>query len=110
MNHPNIATIYAVEESPEGKALVLELCSGRDAGSGAPVKAVAGARPSFEAGAPVALFDSNIVATAEGMPPDYQYDVTADGKRFLIATTGSTGPAATPTLTVVTNWQVALKK
>jgi len=28
LNHPNIATIYAVEESPEGKALVMELVNG----------------------------------------------------------------------------------
>src|SRR5260370_3226279 len=28
LNHPNIATIYAVEESPEGKALVMELVPG----------------------------------------------------------------------------------
>ena len=29
LNHPNIATIYAVEESPEGKALVMELVKGQ---------------------------------------------------------------------------------
>src|SRR5215471_3084066 len=28
LNHPNIATIYAVEESPAGKALVMELVLG----------------------------------------------------------------------------------
>ena len=28
LNHPNIAAIYAVEESPEGKALVMELVPG----------------------------------------------------------------------------------
>ena len=28
LNHPNIATIYAVEESPEGKALIMELVPG----------------------------------------------------------------------------------
>ena len=29
LNHPNIATIYAVEESLEGKALVMELVKGQ---------------------------------------------------------------------------------
>src|SRR5271157_382863 len=29
LNHPNIATIYAVEESPDGKALVMELVKGQ---------------------------------------------------------------------------------
>jgi eukaryotic-like serine/threonine-protein kinase len=29
LNHPNIATIYAIEESPEGKAIAMELVSGR---------------------------------------------------------------------------------
>ncbi len=28
LNHPNIATIYAIEESPEGKAIAMELVSG----------------------------------------------------------------------------------
>ena len=32
----------------------------------------------------------------------FQYDVTADGKRFLITTAGS--GAASPPLTMVTNW------
>jgi hypothetical protein len=37
------------------------------------------------------------------------YDVTADGNRFLINTTGGS-VAASPPLTVVTNWTAGLKK
>jgi hypothetical protein len=39
----------------------------------------------------------------------FEYDVTADGKRFLIDTTGASG-AASPPLTVVTNWTAGLRK
>jgi len=66
-----------------------------------PIKAVAGAKPSFEAGTPVVLFDAHIVPSPNNNV--IEYDVTADGKRFLINTTGSSG-AASPPLTVVTNW------
>jgi len=38
-----------------------------------------------------------------------EYDVTADGKRFLLATTAvSAAPA--PVLTMVSNWDAGLKK
>jgi len=41
----------------------------------------------------------------------FEYDVTADGKRFLINTAGGgPGAAASPPLTVVTNWTAGLKK
>jgi len=70
------------------------------------VHAGVGATPSFEASAPMSLFETNIyrIITA---PTLYQYDVTADGKRFVIA---STAEAAAPPLNVVTNWQALLKK
>ena len=38
LNHPNIATIYAVEESPEGKALVMELVPGETLKGPAPLE------------------------------------------------------------------------
>ncbi len=47
----------------------------------------------------MALFDAH--AANDGVL-DYEYDVTADGTRFLINTTGGTG--ATPALTVVTHY------
>lgn len=53
-----------------------------------------------EAHAIAALNHTNILG--------FEYDVTADGKRFLITTTG-TG-AASPPLTVVTNCQAGWKK
>jgi serine/threonine protein kinase len=86
----------------DGKELFFEAADGKM--MAVPViKAVAGAKPSFEAGTPIALFDAHMVNVV-----GFQYDVTADGKRFLITTAG-TG-AASPPLTVVTNWQAGLKK
>ena len=67
-----------------------------------PAKAIAGVKPSFEPGAPVVLFDTSIAGDV-----DFKYDVTADGKRFLI---NATGVAPTPRLTVVTNWKSTAKK
>ena len=67
------------------------------------------AKPSFEPLAPVPLFESHIIA-GEGFAPDFQYDVTADGKRFLVVTTGSLEAAASPPLTVEVNWLARLKK
>jgi len=55
----------------------------------------------------VALVDAHMVASANnGLS---EYDVTADGKRFLIITAGGAGEASPP-LTVVTNWTAGLKK
>lgn len=71
-----------------------------------PVKAVAGTKPSFEAGTPVALFDAHMVHSVTN---ELEHHVTADGKRFLIDTTSGSG-AASPPLTVVTNWTAGLKK
>ena len=53
-----------------------------------PVRAVAGTKPAFEAGVPVTLFDARSPPDAIGSV----YDVTADGKGFLIAATGGAGP------------------
>jgi hypothetical protein len=66
------------------------------------VKAASGSRPSFEPGAPAPLFDAHM---ARG-PTDslVEYDVTADGERFLVNTTGGVGSEAAPPLTVVVNW------
>jgi len=62
---------------------------------------VNGSKPSFEPGAPVPSFDARMVLS--GATAVYQYDVTADGERFLVNTT-NTG-ASTPPLTVVVNWK-----
>jgi len=73
------------------------------------VKPVVGARASLEAGSPVELFDAHIVNSGNGNL--FEYDVTSDGKRFLIDTTSAgAGAAATPPLTVVVNWNAGFKK
>ena len=71
-----------------------------------PIRTVTGPKPSLEPGAPVPLFESHIIATPQtgGV---FQYDVTADGKRFLVVTNFA---GATPPLTVVVNWHAGLKK
>ena len=74
------------------------------------------AKPSFAAGAPVPLFDAHMVH--RGGDLNLEYDVTADGKRFLINTIagsgagsgGGPGAASAPPLTVVTNWTAGLKQ
>ena len=65
-----------------------------------PVKATEGAKPSFEPGTPQPLFDTHIV----GGLVELQYDVTADGKRFLVNTTVASDAKTAPPLNVVVNW------
>jgi Tol biopolymer transport system component len=72
----------------------------------ASVKEVGAPQPSIEPGTPVPLFDTHIVGTPIYMAS--QYDVTADGKRFLVNTNRSSGSA--PALTVVVNWEADLRK
>ena len=72
-----------------------------------PVKPVSGARPGFEVGAPEALFETR-VPPAPPLVASSFYDVTADGKRFLINTSG--GENAEAPLFVVAGWQAGLKK
>jgi hypothetical protein len=89
----------------DGKELFFEAADGKM--TAVLVKATAGSKPSFEPGAPVALFDAHI-ASGPG-PVVFEYDVSADGKRSLINTRGGAGTAARP-VTVVTNWNAGLKK
>jgi len=70
------------------------------------VKTTAGPRPVFEAGAPTALFEAHVFTMGTNA---MEYDVTADGKRFLIATAGAEG-SASPPVTVVTNWSATKRK
>jgi Tol biopolymer transport system component/predicted Ser/Thr protein kinase len=69
-----------------------------------PVKAAPGVKPSLEAGVPAALFDAHDASDDEYFA--YEYDVTADGSRFLIDTTG--GGGAAPALTVVTHYDARM--
>jgi hypothetical protein len=56
---------------------------------------------AFEAGVPQRLFTA---------PLDYGWDVTADGKRFLLAILPVGQPSAVAPITVLLNWQAELKK
>ena len=59
---------------------------------------------AFHAGIPSPLFQTQIAAVAFAF---HQYDVTGDGKRFLINTRRTQGTA---TLTIYSNWEAALKR
>ena len=56
--------------------------------------------PAFEAGVPQRLFVA---------PLDFGWDVTADGKRFLLAVPPGQQSTETP-ITVVLNWKAELRK
>ncbi len=64
------------------------------------------ASQSFEAGVPVALFDARAVGSGSVV---FDYDVTSDGKRFLIAT-ASKAAVVWSQITVVTNWDANLSR
>jgi Tol biopolymer transport system component len=62
----------------------------------------------FKAGVPQPLFQSRMVGEAgRSLQAPYLWDVSADGKRFLIGTPAAESSEA---ITVVLNWQAALKK
>lgn len=103
----SIAGGQAPRWNGDGKELFFEAADGKM--MAVPVKkAVPGVNPLFEPGAPVALFDAHIAPNADDRY--FEYDVTADGKRFLINTAGSAKPVSAPPLTVVTNWLAAVRK
>jgi hypothetical protein len=59
-------------------------------------------------GVPQPLFEAHLVHS----PPanlHFEYDVTSDGKRFLLDTPAAS-PESTPLLNVVVNWDGGLKK
>jgi len=90
----------------DGKELYYLAADGKMTAVGTTV--VAGPKPSLKAGAPVALFDAHISLTNNA----FNYDVTADGKRFLVVTTAAASSAAPSTapLTVRVNWNATPKK
>ena len=67
-----------------------------------------GAKPSFEPGAPQPLFNTHL--SRGGGAPLFQYDVTSDGKRFLLDTIAGGGSAPPSALTVEVNWDRGSKK
>jgi Tol biopolymer transport system component/predicted Ser/Thr protein kinase len=91
----------------DGKELFFESADGKM--MAVPVnKAVPGAKAVFEPGTPVALFDAHMAH--DNQARYFEYDVTPDGKRFLINAAVGAGAASAPTLTVVTNWLAAVRK
>ena len=69
---------------------------------------VAAAAGTFQAGIPKALFAAPIWGGANNVT---RYDVTADGKKFLINSLPTeTAAAPSSPITVVLNWQAGLKK
>ena len=67
---------------------------------------IASTGSTFESGAPQALFETHTPSASPGYR--INYDVTADGQRFLVNTALSAG--ASTSVTVVLNWTALLKK
>jgi len=63
---------------------------------------------TFEAGTPEALFQTRIYGLATSPAYSQQYDVTADGQRFLLNV--DVADANAVPLTVVLDWTAALQK
>jgi hypothetical protein len=61
----------------------------------------------FEAGVPISLFKINPVIGTSWVAR-YDYDVTADGQRFLVSS--AVGEARSLPFTVVVNWNAGLKR
>jgi hypothetical protein len=61
----------------------------------------------LEAGVPEVLFEVRLARAPNN--PLFEYDVTADGKRFLLDTVAS-GVMSVPLLTVEVHWDAGLKK
>jgi dipeptidyl aminopeptidase/acylaminoacyl peptidase len=78
------------------------------------VTETAGPKPSLKAGTPVALFDAHSASAPSTTNSYFNYDVTADGKRFLVSALGagaaSASAQAVPPLTVQVNWRPAGRK
>lgn len=62
--------------------------------------------PTFSAGAPRALFTVEVPEPTAPFPTDY--DVSADGKRFLVNMV--VDQAAHPSVTVILNWTAEIKQ
>ena len=67
--------------------------------------------PSFKTGVPEPLFTPmmvNIAATSGSN--GFNWDVTADGKRFLVITAAAQHDTSPSSITVVLNWTALMKK
>ena len=66
-----------------------------------------GAKQSLEPSAPQSLFAAPPLAHYNSYA--YEYDVTSDGKQFVL-TTPVERPGSSPPLNIIVNWAAALKK
>jgi eukaryotic-like serine/threonine-protein kinase len=69
--------------------------------------------PSFTASVPVPAFSASIqnnAATGGGGSDSFNWDVTADGKKFLLATVATQEHLPQPAISVVLNWTALLKQ
>ncbi len=66
--------------------------------------AVNGKASSFQVGAVKRLFSTHVIG------PRREYDVSADGQKFLINSAPQQNLAAPAPITVVVNWTAGLKK
>jgi Tol biopolymer transport system component len=68
-----------------------------------------GPKPSFELGVPRLLFEAQLAPSPASANLYFEYDVTADGKRFLLDNVAS-GSSSAPLLNAVVNWDAEPKK
>jgi len=87
--------------SADGRELFFVAADGRM--NAVPVKP---AGSTFEPGTPVPLFNANLVRSPN--EPLIDYDVSSDGKRFLITTAAPGSTSAT--LNLISNWTAALNR
>jgi Tol biopolymer transport system component len=66
--------------------------------------------PSFQSGPPKELFQGPPLNYPFGVARPSQWGVTSDGKRFLMVAPSANDAAVQPKITVVLNWQAALKR
>ena len=64
---------------------------------------------SFSFGKPAKLFDTRLFVGAGGTGVGRSYDVSADGKRFLVIKEDSSANAKPPGIVVVEHWSEELK-
>ena len=63
--------------------------------------------PQFSYGNPIALFDTSMYVLSGAVSNGRTYDVSVDGRRFLLVKNPDAGNGTTPTsatMTVVLNW------
>jgi serine/threonine protein kinase len=109
LNHPNIASIYGVEETPEGRALVMELVEGRtlaDRLEQGPIdleEAVRIARQladALEAAHEKGIIHRDLKPANIAFTPDGDVKVLDFGLAKALEPEGATDPSLSPTLTL----------